>query len=93
VELVSGDAFFDRGAVHLLTTASLEKLGELYPEGRFDPHRFRPNLVLELDADKVGFVEDGWPGWRLRVGDEVVLEVTRCVIRLCRRRNCRRTRG
>ena len=62
VELVSGDAFFDLGAVHLFTTASLEKLGELYPEGRFDPRRFRPNLVLEPDPGEVGFVGDGWAG-------------------------------
>jgi uncharacterized protein len=67
--------------VHLLTTASLEKLGELYPEGRFDPRRFRPNLVLELDSGEDGFVEDGWPGRRLRVGDEIVLEVTDPVTR------------
>ena len=82
--LVSGGAFFDLGAVHLLTTASLEKLGELYPEGNFDPRRFRPNVVLELGSGEVGFVEDGWLGRTLRLGDEVVLEVTepvaRCVV-------------
>lgn len=79
--LVSGGAFFDLGAVHLLTTASLEKLGELYPEGNFDPRRFRPNLVLELGSGEVGFVEDGWLGRTLRLGDEVVLEVTELVTR------------
>ena len=78
--LVSG-AFFDLGAVHLLTTASLERLGELYPEGRFDPRRFRPNVVLELGSGEVGFVEDGWLGRTLRLGNEVVLEVTEPVAR------------
>jgi uncharacterized protein len=81
VTLVSGGAFFDLGAVHLLTTASLEKLGELYPEGSFDPRRFRPNVVLELGLGEVGFVEDGWLGRTLRLGDEVVLEVTERVAR------------
>ena len=84
VRLVSGGAFFDLGAVHLLTIASLEKLGELYPGGSFDPRRFRPNLLLGLDSGEVGFVEDGWPGRTLRLGNEVVLEVTepvsRCVM-------------
>ena len=67
--LVSGGAFFDLGAVHLLTTASLKKLGELYPEGSFDPSRFRPNLVLELDSVEVGFVEVNWLGGNLCLGD------------------------
>lgn len=79
--LVSGGAFFDLGAVHLLTAVSLEKLGELYPEGNFDPRRFRPNVVLELGSGEVGFVEDGWLGRTLRLGDEVVLEVTEPVTR------------
>lgn len=79
--LVSGGVFFDLGAVHLLTTASLEKLGELYPEGNFDPRRFRPNVVLELGSGEVGFVEDGWLRRTLLLGDEVVLEVTEPVAR------------
>ena len=79
--LVSGGAFFDLGAVHLLTTASLEKLGELYPEGSFDARRFRPTVVLELDSYEIGFVEDGWIGRTLHLGDEVVLEVTQPVAR------------
>ena len=79
--LASGGAFFDLGAVHLLTTASLEKLGELYPEGNFDPRRFRPNVMLELGLGEVGFVEDGWLGRTLHLGDEVVLEVTEPVAR------------
>src|SRR2546428_7045143 len=39
--------FFDCAAVHLLTTATLERLGELYPQGRFEVRRFWPhNLVI-----------------------------------------------
>jgi len=97
VTLVSGGAFFDLGAVHLLTTASLKKLGELYPEGSFDPSRFRPNLVLELDSVEVGFVEVNWLGGNLCLGDQVVLEVTesvaRCVMTTLRRRGWRRLQG
>lgn len=79
--LVSGGAFSDLGTVHLLTTASLQKLGELYSEGSFDSRRFRPNVVLKLVSGEVGFVEDGWLGRTLRLGDEVVLEVTEPVAR------------
>lgn len=83
LEEAGEDPFFDLGAVHLLTTASLEKLREIYPEGDFDPRRFRPNVVLKLDSGETGFVEDGWIGRNVRLG-EVVLEVTdpvaRCVM-------------
>src|SRR5215472_15697489 len=34
--------FFDIGMVHLLTTATLDRLRELYPQGRFEVRRFRP---------------------------------------------------
>jgi uncharacterized protein YcbX len=81
VRLVCGSAFFDLGAVHLLTTASLKKLGEFYPAGRFDPRRFRPNIVLELNSGEVGFVEEGWMGRTLAIGDEVQLRVTQPVAR------------
>ncbi|MDP9425372.1 MAG: MOSC domain-containing protein, partial [Actinomycetota bacterium] len=65
---------------HLLTTASLERLRELYGEGDFDARRFRPNVVVELDSGENGFVEDGWVGRTLSLG-EVVLEVTEPVAR------------
>ena len=84
LEEAGGEPFFDLGAVHLLTTASLGKLRELYGEGDFDARRFRPNVVVELDSGETGFVEDGWIGRTLRLGEEVVLEVTdpvaRCVM-------------
>jgi uncharacterized protein len=35
--------FFDCAMVHLLTTATLDRLRELYPQGRFEARRFRPN--------------------------------------------------
>jgi uncharacterized protein YcbX len=83
VRLVSGDdgGFFDLGVIHLLTTASLKRLGEIYSGGCFDARRFRPNIVLELDSGEVGFVEEEWPGETLRIGDEVRLRVTESVAR------------
>lgn len=76
--------FFDYGVVHLVTTATLGRLGELYPEGRFDSRRFRPNLLVQSEAGETGFVENGWIGKTVAVGDSVRLAVTdpcaRCVM-------------
>ena len=38
--------FFDAAVVHLVTTATLDRLRSLYPEGRFEPRRFRPNIIV-----------------------------------------------
>ena len=74
--------FFDLGVVHLLTTGTIDRLGELYPEGRFETRRFRPNIVVST-AER-GFVEDDWIGQTVAIGDEVRLEITgpcgRCVM-------------
>jgi hypothetical protein len=69
--------FFDGAAVHLLTTATTGRLSELYPEGRFEARRFRPNLVVEPSEHVKGFVENDWVGRTLRVGEEVRLKVNR----------------
>lgn len=85
-EAVAGAApegtFFDYATVHILTTGTLDRLRELYPQGRIEARRFRPNLIVET-AGVVDFVENAWVGKRLRIG-EVVLQVTdpcpRCVM-------------
>ncbi len=75
--------FTDKAAVHLLTTASLRALGNLDPSGVFDPLRFRPNILVDMGTTS-GFVERGWVGRKLAVGDEVRLNVFaecgRCVM-------------
>jgi uncharacterized protein len=74
--------FFDLAPMGVLTTATLDQLEELYPQGRFDVRRFRMNLIVDVDAD--GFVENDWIGHTLEVGDGVSLPVTiadpRCVM-------------
>jgi uncharacterized protein YcbX len=76
--------FFDLAAVHLLTTATIDRLRELYPQGRFEVRRFRPNIVVEPSAGAKGFVENAWVGRTLAIGSEVRLSVTgpcpRCVM-------------
>jgi MOSC domain-containing protein len=54
--------------LHLLTTASLESMRELYPGGDFQVRRFRPNIVVETENGAEGFVEDTWIGKDVRVG-------------------------
>ena len=82
-ELPEG-TFFDLATVHVLTTATLDKLRELYPQGRFEVRRFRPNIVIDLPTDTPEFVENGWVGHTVQLGEDVVLNVTepcpRCVM-------------
>jgi hypothetical protein len=76
--------FFDCAVVHLLTTATLDRLRELYPPGRFEVRRFRPNIVVETANREKDFVEDAWIGQILAIGDSVRLNITgpcaRCVM-------------
>jgi uncharacterized protein YcbX len=80
-ELPSG-TFFDLAILHLLTTSTLDRLRELYPRGRFEVRRFRPNIVVA--TDEPGFAENDWIGRMASIGDEVRLRVTgpcpRCVM-------------
>jgi uncharacterized protein YcbX len=76
--------FFDAAVVHLVTTATLDRLRTLYPEGRFEPRRFRPNIIVATGPDTSGFVENDWVGREIALGEEVRLRVTmatgRCVM-------------
>ena len=76
--------FFDCASVHLLTTATLDRLRELYPKGNFAVRRFRPNIVVEPASGESSFVENAWIGHMLAIGDEVRLSITapcgRCVM-------------
>jgi uncharacterized protein YcbX len=76
--------FFDYGPLHLLTTATLAHLQALYPEGRFSPRRFRPNLLIATDQRLAGLLEHEWLGKTLAVGGHPGLRVfdptPRCVV-------------
>ena len=76
--------FFDCAAVHVLTTATIDWLRELYPQGRFEVRRFRPNVVAEIADGVKDFVENAWIGHTLALGSEVRLNITgpcpRCVM-------------
>jgi len=69
--------FFDASPVHLLTTATLDRLRMLYPQGRFEARRFRPNLVVQTAKGAEDFVENAWVGHTLAIGDSIRLSITR----------------
>jgi uncharacterized protein YcbX len=79
---VAEDSFFDLFPLSVLTTSSLDQLGELEPQSRFDARRFRMNVIVETHAP--GFVENEWVGRTLAIGDDVQIGVAlpdpRCVM-------------
>ena len=70
--------FFDAAVVHILTTATLDHLRSVYAQGRFEVHRFRPNIVITPEARETGFVEDSWVGRTLVIGDARVAVLKAC---------------
>lgn len=66
-----------RHPAHLLTTASLRAASRHYPEGEWDPRRFRPNVLIDTDGE--GFVEDDWVGSRVAAGGVVFDIRKRCM--------------
>lgn len=70
---VPEDSFFDLYPVSVLTTSTLDRLGELEPESDFDVRRFRMNVIVALPEH--GFVENDWIGHSLAIGDQVRLGV------------------
>jgi uncharacterized protein len=79
---VPAGSFFDLYPFSVLTTSTLEQLGELEPHSRFDTRRFRMNVIVDTPAR--GFVENEWIGHTLAIGDDVQLSVDlpdpRCVM-------------
>lgn len=73
---------FDDAPVHLVTTAALRWLAAAVPGVAVDERRLRPNLVVSAAGDEP--VEASWLGHRLRIGPDLVIEVTkateRCVM-------------
>jgi uncharacterized protein YcbX len=80
--LMAPGTFQDVAPITIMTTAALAAMARLHPDGRWDPARFRNNLLLDVPGE--GIVEQGWLGRRVAVGDDLVLEVTfpspRCVM-------------
>ena len=89
--------FFDTATVHIVTTATLARLHELYPEGRFAVPRFRPNVVVSPTDKHGGFVENDWLTRIVAIGDNVRLKIdlncARCVMTTLAQRDLPRDPG
>ena len=79
-EAMPSKTFFDIAVIHILTTSSINRLRELYPEGRFEVRRFRPNIVVESTSEeknkKNDFIENSWVGKKMTIGKDIVLNIT-----------------
>jgi uncharacterized protein YcbX len=79
---VAEGSFFDLYPLSVLTTSSLDQLGDFEPDSRFDARRFRMNVIVDTPAR--GFVENDWVGRTLAIGDDVEVGVAlpdpRCVM-------------
>ena len=77
------ETFFDCATIHVLTTATLDSLGGLYPGGKFETRRFRPNIVIDTESE-AAFPENDWNEKILAIGSEVKIKITgpcgRCVM-------------
>jgi uncharacterized protein YcbX len=83
-EAMPPQTFFDVAVIHILTTSTINRLRELYPEGRFEVRRFRANIIVESQFGESDFIENLWVGKNLTIGKETLLKVnapcTRCVM-------------
>ena len=81
-EGIAGDAaagsFFDYATLHILSTATLKHLQQLYPAGRLESRRFRPNLVIDTGPEQTGFVENDWVGKTITIGSVKLLVTDPC---------------
>jgi uncharacterized protein YcbX len=65
--------FVDFAPLHLLTTATLDRIAGLSPRGVADPERYRPNIVIRTAAP--GFEENDWLDRYVAVGEDLILRV------------------
>jgi MOSC domain-containing protein len=67
-EAMHRQTFLDVAVIHLPTTSIIGRLRELYPEGRFQIRRFRPNVLVESESEEKDFIENSWVYKKLTIG-------------------------
>jgi uncharacterized protein YcbX len=80
---LSKGSFFDTSPIHVIATATLAHMRALAPGSDFDPRRFRANIVIDTPGSGDGFIEDGWLGGTLAVGEVRIVSMQpalRCVM-------------
>ncbi|QWG19213.1 MOSC domain-containing protein [Bradyrhizobium sediminis] len=75
-------SFFDVFPLSVMTSSTLARLDEVRPQSRFDQRRFRMNVIVK--TERTGFVENGWIGRALGLGEGARINVAvpdpRCVM-------------
>lgn len=75
-------SFFDEFIVTLLATGTLRHMHRLTGEdARLDARRFRPNILVETEPGKEGFLEDDWLDGIIEIGASVRLAQIKSNIR------------
>jgi uncharacterized protein YcbX len=74
----------DASPIHIVSTASLEAVGEWIGGEEVDRRRFRANLIVEMN-DARPFAEAAWVGASIAIGDDgpvlqVVARTERCAV-------------
>ncbi len=69
--------FFDGATIHILSTATLDRLRAAYPAGRFEVRRFRPNIVIRTADGEPALVENDWLGCTFAIGNQVRIAIER----------------
>ncbi|HEY2815487.1 MAG TPA: MOSC N-terminal beta barrel domain-containing protein [Acidimicrobiales bacterium] len=64
-------SFADLASVHVLTTASLGAIRAEHPDGDWAVERFRPTALIDTGT-ATGYLEDGWVGDQIGIGDAVI---------------------
>jgi uncharacterized protein YcbX len=79
---VLAGSFFDLFPLSVMTLSTLARLKEVRPQSHFDQRRFRMNVIVK--TERTGFVENGWVGRELALGEGARINVTvpdpRCVM-------------
>jgi len=70
---------YDRGQLHILTTASLKALAALLPpESKVDVRRFRPNIVVDMLAPGDDFPDRSLIGRTVMIGNAIIAVTEPC---------------
>lgn len=69
--------YVDAAPILALTTASLRSAAELHPFGTWDPRRFRPNMLIDVESE--GWVEDQWVSHTLQIGAATLMPTQPCI--------------
>ena len=69
--------YVDAAPLLVLTTASLRAGAAHHPSGQWEPRRFRPNLLVDVEDD--GWVEDAWLGRTVLAGSAVLTPIEGCI--------------